>query len=183
MKAPFPAQAKNPEMDWVCNADPQRLDQFYIKFLGRGGDAVLSDEVKWLAITHKSFDQGRRGFNDRLAFFGEPPDPFPISQTQVSKMLTLPKGRRILNLQASLALLHSPIATQTQTPADPADKRVPFTHPALDGLQNLTDVSMAEVLSKKRLAGLAAQLGMPDVLRWKPRMVSAAGSGGWWRAC
>jgi large subunit ribosomal protein L15 len=46
------------------------LDRFYIKFLGRGGDEVLTDEVKWLAITHKSFDQGRRGFNDRLAYLG-----------------------------------------------------------------------------------------------------------------
>lgn len=33
---------------------------------------MLSDEVKWLAVTHKSFDQGRRGFNDRLAFLGMP---------------------------------------------------------------------------------------------------------------
>jgi large subunit ribosomal protein L15 len=70
MKAPFPAKEKNPDMDWECNSDPVKLDQFYVKFLGRGGDTVLSDEVKWLAITHKSFDQGRRGFNDRLAFFG-----------------------------------------------------------------------------------------------------------------
>jgi hypothetical protein len=31
---------------------------------------VLSDEVKWLAVTHKSFDHGRRGFNDRLAYLG-----------------------------------------------------------------------------------------------------------------
>jgi large subunit ribosomal protein L15 len=31
---------------------------------------MLSEEVKWLAITHKSFDQGRRGFNDRLANMG-----------------------------------------------------------------------------------------------------------------
>jgi large subunit ribosomal protein L15 len=38
--------------------------------LGNGGDQVLSDELKWLAVTHKSFDQGRRGFNDRLAFLG-----------------------------------------------------------------------------------------------------------------
>lgn len=70
MKAPFPAKPKNPEMAWECNNDPQLLDQFYIRFLGRGGDTVLTDEIKWLAITHKSFDQGRRGFNDRLAFFG-----------------------------------------------------------------------------------------------------------------
>jgi large subunit ribosomal protein L15 len=70
MKAPFPAKEKNPDMGWECNSDPVKLDQFYTRFLGRGGAAVLSDEVKWLAITHKSFDQGRRGFNDRLAFFG-----------------------------------------------------------------------------------------------------------------
>ena len=57
-------------MAWKCNNDPAKLDQFYEKFLGRGGDAILTEEIKWLAITHKSFDQGRRGFNDRLAFFG-----------------------------------------------------------------------------------------------------------------
>src|SRR6187402_1731822 len=70
MKAPYPWRIKDPEKQWECNSDPVRLDQFYINFLGRGGDKVLTEEVKWLAITHKSFDQGRRGFNDRLAFFG-----------------------------------------------------------------------------------------------------------------
>lgn len=52
------------------NEDPAVLDQFFIRFLGNGGEKLLSDEVKWLAVTHKSFDQGRRGFNDRLAFLG-----------------------------------------------------------------------------------------------------------------
>ena len=70
MKAPFPARAKDPAMAWECNSDMAVLDRFYIKFLGLGGDTVLSEEIKWLAVTHKSFDQGRRGFNDRLAFFG-----------------------------------------------------------------------------------------------------------------
>lgn len=70
MTAPYPMQARDPNMAWECNSDPAKLDRFYIKFLGRGGDTVLTDEVKWLAVTHKSFDQGRRGFNDRLAFFG-----------------------------------------------------------------------------------------------------------------
>lgn len=70
MKAPYPWRIKDTEKVWECNSDPARLDQFYINFLGRGGDKVLTEEVKWLAITHKSFDQGRRGFNDRLAFFG-----------------------------------------------------------------------------------------------------------------
>jgi large subunit ribosomal protein L15 len=31
---------------------------------------VLDEEAKWLAVTHKSFDHGRRGFNDRLAYLG-----------------------------------------------------------------------------------------------------------------
>ena len=34
---------------------------------------MLSEETKWLAVTHKSFDHGRRGFNDRLAFLGKYP--------------------------------------------------------------------------------------------------------------
>jgi large subunit ribosomal protein L15 len=46
------------------------LDQFYIKFLGPQGPRMLPEELKWLAVTHKSFDQGRRGFNDKLAYFG-----------------------------------------------------------------------------------------------------------------
>jgi len=86
MKRPFPiGKIKNPEKDWVCNEDPRVVDAFYIKFLGRGGESILTDEVKWLAITHKSFDQGRRGFNDRLAFLGayytEDPLFGSISQT------------------------------------------------------------------------------------------------------
>jgi large subunit ribosomal protein L15 len=71
MKAPFHPRIKDPRKAWQVNEDPEKLDKMYIKFLGKGGDKVLTDEIKWLAVTHKSFDQGRRGFNDRLAFFGE----------------------------------------------------------------------------------------------------------------
>lgn len=70
MKAPFPFRIKDNAVEWKCNDDPQKLDQFYEVFLGQGGDTLLTEEVKWLAVTHKSFDQGRRGFNDRLAFLG-----------------------------------------------------------------------------------------------------------------
>lgn len=70
MKAPFHPREKDPSKAWVCNEDPALVDAMYAKLLGRGGEKVLSEEVKWLAVTHKSFDQGRRGFNDRLAFFG-----------------------------------------------------------------------------------------------------------------
>lgn len=70
MKAPFHPRIKDPRKAWTVVEDPDRLDAMYNKFLGRGGDKVLTEEIKWLAVTHKSFDYGRRGFNDRLAFFG-----------------------------------------------------------------------------------------------------------------
>lgn len=69
-KAPFSLRFDSKRRDYPVNSDPKLLDQFYIRFFGDDGDKVLSDEVKWLAVTHKSFDQGRRGFNDRLAFLG-----------------------------------------------------------------------------------------------------------------
>lgn len=70
MKAPFSMRIKDPSKGWECNEDPRKLDQMYNIFLGKGGEDVLNDDLKWLAVTHKSFDQGRRGFNDRLAFLG-----------------------------------------------------------------------------------------------------------------
>jgi large subunit ribosomal protein L15 len=72
MKATFsPHQTKDPARSrWKVNESPQKLDEALTKFLGRDGDRMLPDELKWLAVTHKSFDQGRRGFNDRLAFLG-----------------------------------------------------------------------------------------------------------------
>jgi large subunit ribosomal protein L15 len=71
MKAPIrahpgPASYQNSKI----NDDPKKLDAMYIRFLGRDGHKLLSEETKWLAVTHKSFDHGRRGFNDRLAFLG-----------------------------------------------------------------------------------------------------------------
>lgn len=72
MKAPFsPHVVKDPSRKiWSVNSDPVKLDQMYLRLLGKGGDKLLPEEIKWLAVTHKSFDQGRRGFNDRLAFLG-----------------------------------------------------------------------------------------------------------------
>ncbi len=67
---------KNPSRTvWQNNDDPAKLDAMYTRLLGSKGDRMLPDEIKWLAITHKSFDQGRRGFNTRLAYFGAFPKP------------------------------------------------------------------------------------------------------------
>jgi large subunit ribosomal protein L15 len=72
MKAPLQLDwAKNPQNKvWTVNNDPKKLDEVYERLLGPGGSKLLPEELKWLAVTHKSFDQGRRGFNDRLALLG-----------------------------------------------------------------------------------------------------------------
>jgi large subunit ribosomal protein L15 len=70
MNMPIRVRPKVKNNEFQCNDDPRKLDEMYTKFLGEGGDQWLSDETKWLAITHKSFDQGKRGFNDRLSYLG-----------------------------------------------------------------------------------------------------------------
>lgn len=78
MKAPFRSKPAVYGNDFPCNEDPDKLDRAYIKTLGNRGDELLAEDVKWLAVTHKSFDHGRRGFNDRLAYLGVSPE-FPSS--------------------------------------------------------------------------------------------------------
>ena len=70
MTAPVTLKNRKPKNEFAVNESQEKLDAFYNKLLGDGGDKFLTDEVKWLAVTHKSFDQGRRGYNDRLAFLG-----------------------------------------------------------------------------------------------------------------
>ena len=70
LKAPFRSKPPVKDNDYPVNEDPMKLDQVYGRVLGEGGDQMLTEEVKWLAVTHKSFDHGRRGYNDRLSFLG-----------------------------------------------------------------------------------------------------------------
>ena len=76
-----PVRSKPPvyNNEFVVNQDPERLDKVYDRVLGVGGCAMLTEEVKWLAVTHKSFDHGRRGFNDRLSFLGTKAQVRPCS--------------------------------------------------------------------------------------------------------
>ena len=71
MKAPFRSKPPVYNNEFSVNGDPALLDRFYETYLGKGGQRMLTEEVKWLAVTHKSFDHGRRGYNERLAFFGQ----------------------------------------------------------------------------------------------------------------
>ncbi|KAL1644384.1 hypothetical protein SLS58_004298 [Diplodia intermedia] len=146
MAAPVRLRPVKPGNEWTVNEDPRKLDDAYTRMLGKTGDTFLSEEIKWLAVTHKSFDHGRRGFNDRLAYL----------------------GKRIVELQTSLALLNMPKGPVGARRGDPYG-REPFQHTQLAGFQNLSSRSKEEALSKSRLAGLAREYGFERVMRWKPK--------------
>ena len=169
-KAPFSLHLDSKRPEFLVNEDPATLDQFYIRILGTNGDKLLSDEIKWLAITHKSFDQGRRGFNDRLAFLGMSKE-HPVHTEGVSTYFFDRAGKRIVQLQASLALAQDAGSFARRVPEDPFG-RAPFTHPALDGLANLSRNTKDFLTSKSKLSTLARDYKLHNVIRWSPRMVS-----------
>ncbi|KAM5344738.1 hypothetical protein ACJ41O_010600 [Fusarium nematophilum] len=149
MKAPLQLDfAKNPHNKvWTVNNDPRRLDEVYDRLLGQGGSKLLPEELKWLAVTHKSFDQGRRGFNDRLALLGRMTLIMETTKTIVAK---------------------EPIPGSIV--ADEFDRQ-PFEHPQLQSLDNLTMEGPRDLAGKEKLSALAAEVGLIDVVRWKPRLV------------
>ncbi|KAL8806859.1 MAG: hypothetical protein Q9200_004896 [Gallowayella weberi] len=143
--------------EFQVNQDPEKLDKAYIRVLGRDGHKMLTDEVKWLAVTHKSFDHGRRGFNDRLSYLG-------VLRSWSST------GKRIVELQASLHILASSTTTPEPARVDPLG-REPFKHPALEGLAGLTQQRKQAILDRRRTSQLADKYGLANVLRWKPKLV------------
>ncbi|KAJ5908291.1 hypothetical protein N7495_000973 [Penicillium taxi] len=145
-QAPFSLRTHSTRPAFHNNSDPALLDQFYIRILGEGGDRVLNEELKWLAVTHKTFDQGRRGFNDRLAAL----------------------GKRIVQLQASLALVQNPPTEKTASRIDEFGRK-PFSHPALEGLGNLSSQTKSFLTDRRKLAELAQKYELQKVMRWSPR--------------
>ncbi|KAK5112282.1 hypothetical protein LTR85_011554 [Meristemomyces frigidus] len=157
MQMPFRLRPQPKGLAWRVNSEPETLDAMYDRFVGRVGEVakgqglagtrgrdMLPEEVKWLAVTHKSFDHGRRGFNDRLAFL----------------------GKRIVDLQTSLALLNAPQAPSATALSSRGDV---YKHPALEGADNITAFAKNNVLSASRLAKVALNYGVDKVVRWKPK--------------
>ncbi|KAK4195031.1 hypothetical protein QBC40DRAFT_289720 [Triangularia verruculosa] len=143
---------KNPARKiWHVNEDPEKVDAVYKRLLGKNGDRMLPDEIKWLAVTHKSFDQGRRGFNTRLAYY----------------------GRQILALETTRSILVNPLPEEGENQVSFSDEhdREPFEHPALANVDKLYARQPRDVVSKEKIANLAVEVGLAEITRWKPRMV------------
>ena len=94
----------------------------------------------------------------------------PSSQTAAvwADPLRLPQGRLILALEATRAVMAGPPLDKPQSRRG----RVAFEHPALENVDKLNETQPGQVISKELLARLAVEVGLPAVMRWKPRMVS-----------
>lgn len=160
MKAPFsPHITKDPSRSkWTVNSDPKRLDEAMDNFLGRDGHRLLPEELKWLSITHKSFDQGRRGFNDRLAYLGR-----HICIQEVTEAI----------LQPGSAFVPESLSPKKDDGQGDqfAGRREPFEDTTLRGLGNLSTVQPADVFTIEKVAKVAVLSGIPEIVRWKPRLV------------
>lgn len=66
-------------------------------------------------------------------------------------------------------MVQSP-GSAASTAAPDAFDRVPFTHPALDGLENLTR-NKNFLVGKAQIAEVAQKYELQKVLRWSPRKV------------
>ncbi|KAK1253317.1 hypothetical protein MKX07_001394 [Trichoderma sp. CBMAI-0711] len=156
MKAPLQLDfAKSPRNKvWAVNNDPARLDDVYNRLLGPGGSKMLPEELKWLAVTHKSFDQGRRGFNDRLALLGRLTMVMEATKEIVSKE---PLAGSILPDQFD---------------------RQPLNDAQLLAVDNLNVMGPRDVMGKDKLYQLANKVGLLEVVRWKPRLPKRLESSG-----
>jgi len=149
--------SKNPKNKiWVCNSDPHVLDDMYNRLLGPGGSKMLPEELKWLAVTHKSFDHGRRGFNDRLALL----------------------GRSLLAMETTKHIVSKAPLKGTRVTDEFSNDREPFEHSQLQSVDNLIKEGPQDVAGKEKLYNLAQRVGMLNVLRWKPRLPEALESSG-----
>lgn len=89
-------------------------------------------------------------------------------------------GRRIVELQASLALIDKP-AFSTSAEAsvkDPWGRPLPRPDPSLVGIENLDRSTKLEALDLARMSGLAQRYGLQKVIRWKPRQINNMKSSG-----
>ncbi|KAI6379814.1 hypothetical protein MCOR25_001947 [Pyricularia grisea] len=160
MKSTIPlGDMRNPDNRQVfkVNESQEKLDRFFNNFLGRDGELMLGDEAKWLSVTHKSFDQGRRGFNARLAYY----------------------GKQILRMEITQIILATPpVQRAERTSEDPVDSRKPFEHPALARVDNLAHINFRDIVDEVKLARLGMEYGLHEVVRWQPKQTSSMDSSG-----
>ncbi|KAI5802132.1 ribonuclease-III-like-domain-containing protein, partial [Pyronema domesticum] len=149
-RAPVAPRARK---HFQVNDDPAVLNRMYLKLFGK--EMGLSEEVKWQAVTHKSFDHGRQPFNSKLRFF----------------------GKRLLQMHASLSLLNSQPTNSTEEAKPTVYKSLegahyqnpePFVHEDFKNIDAVTQENIEKALDSGLLMPIIKESGLADVMRWKP---------------
>lgn len=143
--------------------DPSSIQSTLARIGVPGGASSLPDPLAAQVFTHKSFNHGKSGYNEKLAFL----------------------GRRVLELRLSQYLLSRPSsgpATAASTSSTSNDERTGAREGGAgvdvdsDGTIDGRDVSVlkagrvGDLTTTERLGHLAMTLpGFTSALRWKPR--------------
>ena len=76
-----------------------------------------------------------------------------------------------MSLEATRNIMVMPaLAAQDSSIQDPFG-REPFQHPALANVDKLNSRQPQDMVQKDKMAKLAMEVGLAEVIRWKPRMV------------
>ncbi|KAJ6261544.1 hypothetical protein Dda_4214 [Drechslerella dactyloides] len=157
---PFVPVATHMRIPFKVNESAEVLNEMYNKLLGPGGDEVLSEQVKWQCVTHKSFDHGLQPYNSKLIFY----------------------GRRVAWLHASLYMIHRPYNPVSAPPGGSAEgSPIPIEElsndPSLllpvitrrNPINKVNYMSIDNLMDSTNMFGIAKTCGMISCLRWKPR--------------
>ncbi|EWC47457.1 hypothetical protein DRE_00425 [Drechslerella stenobrocha 248] len=156
---PFVPVATHMRVPFQVNDSVDVLNEMYIKLLGPGGDGVLTEQVKWQCVTHKSFDHGLQPYNTKLVFY----------------------GRRVAYLHASLYMVHrryTPINPQSgQGDGPPLTIEALSNDPSLllhsikkgNPVNRVNYFAINNLIDSTNMFGIAKTCGLVGCLRWKPR--------------
>ena len=86
------------------------------------------------------------------------------------KLTKLLLGRMILALESTRSIVTTPILDQKDI--EDSHGREPFRHPAISNVDKLSYRQPSDTLDRDRITQLAIEVGLPEVVRWKPRLVS-----------
>lgn len=79
-------------------------------------------------------------------------------------------------MEATKHIVSSPPAKPTFVKDALSDRRQPFQHSQLQPVDNLNVRGPKDIAGKDQLFALGQRIGLLKVLRWKPRLVCAAGN-------
>ncbi|KAA8912445.1 ribonuclease-III-like-domain-containing protein, partial [Sphaerosporella brunnea] len=156
-RAPYPIRARK---YFAVNDDPKVLNEMYLKLFGK--DMRLTEEAKWQAVTHKSFDHGRQPYNAKLRFLGKKLLELHASFHLLERPL---KGSGLKDKEGKPQKYFSLEGAQYQSPE-------PFLHDDYKNLENVSSTRIEGYISTARLLPLAKEVELHKVMRWKPAQIN-----------